>query len=170
MARQQSHRGRRALRPARLNGALARFLCRIAERHTHLRGLHFARVQIRKVMLVDDEPDILTVGELALQDVGGWEVCLAESGAEALELFEQERPDVVLLDVMMPRMDGPTTFQRLRDKNLDGRAVVIFMTAKVQTYEVQRYLELGAAGVIAKPFDPVSLPEEIREIVRTRSA
>jgi CheY-like chemotaxis protein len=127
-------------------------------------------VQIRKVMLVDDEPDILTVGELALQDVGGWEVCLAESGAEALELFEQERPDVVLLDVMMPRMDGPTTFQRLRDKNLDGRAVVIFMTAKVQTYEVQRYLELGAAGVIAKPFDPVSLPEEIREIVRTRSA
>ena len=119
-------------------------------------------MEIRKVMLVDDEVDIRTIGEMALESVGKWEVVAAGSGEEALELAARERPDVILLDVMMPRMDGPTTFARLREQADTAMTPVIFMTAKVQKQEVARYLDLGASGVIAKPFDPMTLPDEIR--------
>lgn len=119
-------------------------------------------MEIRKVMLVDDEVDIRTIGEMALESVGKWEVVAAASGEEALELAAKERPDVILLDVMMPKMDGPTTFARLREQADTANTPVIFMTAKVQKQEVARYLDLGASGVIAKPFDPMTLPDEIR--------
>lgn len=120
-------------------------------------------------MLVDDEADIRTIGELALQSVGGWEVVLAESGARALEKAPTERPDVILLDVMMPKLDGPSTFAKLREIAELRDTPVIFMTAKVQKQEVARYLGLGAAGVIPKPFDPMTLPDEIRAIVAGKS-
>lgn len=119
-------------------------------------------MEIRKVMLVDDEVDIRTIGEMALESVGQWQVVAAASGEEALELAARERPDVILLDVMMPKMDGPTTFARLREQPDTADTPVIFMTAKVQKQEVARYLDLGASGVIAKPFDPMTLPDEIR--------
>jgi two-component system OmpR family response regulator len=120
---------------------------------------------IRKVLLVDDEDDIRIVGGLSLSRVGGWETLLAASGAEALVQATQERPDLILLDVMMPGMDGPTTFMRLRAQEATAHTHIIFMTAKIQRQEVARYLELGALGVISKPFDPMTLPAEIRRLV-----
>jgi two-component system, OmpR family, response regulator len=120
---------------------------------------------IRKVMLVDDEDDIRTVGHLSLSRVGGWETVLAASGAEAVSKAAAERPDLILLDVMMPGMDGPTTFSQLRAQAATARTPIIFMTAKNQKQEVARYLELGAAGVIGKPFDPMTLPSEIKRLL-----
>jgi two-component system, OmpR family, response regulator len=120
---------------------------------------------IRKVMLVDDEDDIRTVGHLSLSRVGGWETVLAASGAEAVSKAAAERPDLILLDVMMPGMDGPTTFGQLRAQAATARTPIIFMTAKNQKQEVARYLELGAAGVIGKPFDPMTLPSEIKRLL-----
>ncbi|NVJ00314.1 response regulator [Myxococcus sp. AM009] len=120
---------------------------------------------LRKVMLVDDEEDIRTIGNLSLGRVGGWTTVLAASGAEALEKARAEQPDLILLDVMMPGMDGPTTFGRLRAEEATANTPIIFMTAKIQKQEVARYLELGALGVIGKPFDPMTLPQEIRKLV-----
>jgi len=121
--------------------------------------------EIHKVLLVDDDEDIRIIGEMALREVGGLEVELAGGGQEALEAAARGRPDVVLLDVMMPQMDGPTTFRCLRERPETRAIPVVFVTAKVQRHEVQRYLELGAIGVIHKPFDPMGLADEVRAIV-----
>jgi CheY-like chemotaxis protein len=120
---------------------------------------------IRRVMLVDDEADIRTIGELALQSIGGWEVVLAPSGAHALELARREVIDVILLDVSMPHQDGLATFAGLRAIPRLADVPIIFMTAKVHAREIAQLGALGAAGVIAKPFDPLTLPDEIRRIV-----
>ena len=120
---------------------------------------------IRKVLLVDDEDDIRKIGELSLSRVGKWQTVLAASGAEAVEKATAEQPDLILLDVMMPGMDGPTTLERLRAQEATARIPVIFMTAKIQKQEVARYLELGAVGVIGKPFDPLKLPAEIKKLL-----
>ena len=125
-------------------------------------------MEIKKVLLVDDEPDIRKIAEMSLKMVGRFEVVVASSGIEALGTAEKELPDVVLLDVMMPGMDGPTTLGRLRDQAATAKVPVIFMTAKAQKHEVERYLALGAAGVITKPFDPMTLSAEIRRILAAR--
>lgn len=122
------------------------------------------------MLLVDDEPDIRTIGQLSLARVGGWQVHAASSGAEALEALPRFLPDVVLLDVMMPGMDGPTTLARLRELPEGARLPILFMTAKVQRQEVERYLALGAAGVISKPFDPLTLPDEVRRLASAAAA
>ena len=127
-------------------------------------------MSIQKVLLVDDEDDIRTIGQLALARVGGWQCALAPNGQVAVELAQTFRPDLVLLDVMMPGMDGPTTFEALRALEPTRSVPIIFMTAKVQKHEVARYLELGALGVISKPFDPMRLPVEIRRLVDAAAA
>ncbi|HBP19967.1 MAG TPA: hypothetical protein DEA08_19545 [Planctomycetes bacterium] len=119
---------------------------------------------IRKVLLVDDEPDIRKIGTLALERVGGLEVTQASSGLEALELAVAAAPDVILLDVMMPELDGPATFSRLRELPELADTPIVFLTAKVQKNEVERYMELGAKGVIKKPFDPMTLADEVRRV------
>lgn len=121
-------------------------------------------MEIKRILLVDDEEDIRTVGSIALRKVGKWETLLADSGEAAVEIVIRSSVDIVLLDVMMPGMDGPTTLKRLRANPATAAVPVIFLTAKVQRQEVQRYLELGALGVIAKPFDPMHLPDEILRI------
>ena len=120
---------------------------------------------IQKVLLVDDEDDIRTIGQLSLARVGGWQCALAPSGQAALELAPTFCPDLVLLDVMMPGMDGPSTLAALRALPATREVPIIFMTAKVQKHEVARYLELGALGVIGKPFDPMTLPAEIKRLL-----
>jgi len=120
---------------------------------------------LSKVLLVDDEPDIRRIGQISLEHVGRWKVVQANSGREALGLAASEQPDVILLDVMMPELDGPGTLARLREVPATADIPVIFMTAKAQPHEVAGYRALGAAGVIAKPFDPMTLPGEIRTIV-----
>jgi CheY-like chemotaxis protein len=118
-----------------------------------------------KVLIVDDEADIRRVGELSLQSVGGWDVLLAENGAQGMETAKAQSPDLILLDMMMPEMDGLTVLSQLRQDPALQSTPVIFMTAKVQRDEVARYLEAGAAGVVHKPFDPMTLPDEIRRIL-----
>jgi CheY-like chemotaxis protein len=120
---------------------------------------------INNILLVDDEPDIRTIAELSLSQVGGWKVTLASSGVQALELAGKQKPDLILLDVMMPEMDGVATFQALANREDTREIPVIFMTARVQSQERERYVGLGAAGVIAKPFDPMRLPDDIRGIL-----
>jgi CheY-like chemotaxis protein len=122
-------------------------------------------VKIEKLLVVDDDEDIRTVTRLTASRVGHWKVAVAASGPEALEAAERERPDVILLDVMMPDMDGPTTLARLREQPCSAETPVIFLTAKAQKHEVSQLRSLGAAGVIRKPFDPAALPDQIRRIV-----
>lgn len=124
---------------------------------------------IEKIMMVDDEPHIRRIGELSLRGVGKWSVVLAGSGSEALELAKKEKPDVILLDVMMPGMDGPATLTKLREAEETAKIPVIFLTAKAQRHEVERYRLLGAAGVLTKPFDPMTLPDEVRVILEPRA-
>jgi CheY-like chemotaxis protein len=120
---------------------------------------------IAKVLLVDDEPNIRKIGELSLKKVGKWAVVLAASGPEGIELAEREQPDLILLDVMMPGLDGPATLVELKSRPETAQIPVIFMTAKVQKHEIERYHAAGAVGVIPKPFDPMSLPAQILEIL-----
>jgi CheY-like chemotaxis protein len=124
-----------------------------------------AGVIISKVLVVDEDPYIQRIVELTLESVGKWTVAKASSGPEAMRLAAALHPDVILLDVMMPGMDGPTTLRKLREQPDTAAIPVIFMTAKVLRQEVESYLRLGAAGVIRKPFDPLTLPEEVRRIV-----
>ena len=124
-------------------------------------------MSLRKVLLVDDEADIRLIAEISLSSLGGWEVLQAGSGREALELASRERPDLILLDVMMPGMDGMTTLQKLREQEHGRTTPVIFMTARVQKSEVDRLLALGVRGLIPKPFDPMTLPAEIRNILES---
>ncbi len=121
---------------------------------------------ITKIMIVDDDEDICTVAELAARRVGGWDVVVAASGQEALDKARSERPDVILLDAMMPVLDGPSTLVKLREEPSTATIPVIFLTAKVQRREIERYMALGAIGVIRKPFDAMTLPDEVRRIVR----
>jgi len=120
---------------------------------------------IRTVLLVDDDPDIRKIVEVALRAVAGWDVLLAASGPEAIALAEQHAPDVILLDVMMPSMDGPATLARLKQNPTTAGIDVVFMTAKVQKAEIERLESLGARGVIRKPFDPLLLSRDLRRCV-----
>lgn len=129
-----------------------------------------AASSLHDILLVDDEPDIRTIGQVSLRSVGRFAVTLAASGEEALAACAAHRPDLILLDVMMPELDGPSTLARLRADPALAGIPVIFMTAKVQQHEIRRFLDLGAAGVIAKPFDPMQLPSQIRAIVESPEA
>lgn len=119
----------------------------------------------RSVLVVDDEADIREVAQLSLEMVAGWTVHTAASGAEALLQAATDRPDAILLDVMMPEMDGPTTFQRLREDPATSDVPVVFLTAKVQAAERQRLSELGVSGVLSKPFDPMNLAHEVAGVL-----
>jgi CheY-like chemotaxis protein len=121
-----------------------------------------------KVLLVDDEEDILRIARVSLEEVGNLTVVTTGSAREALALAAAESPDLILMDVMMPLLDGPSAFLELqRDPRL--RTIpVIFMTAKIRQSEADQYLAAGAVGVIQKPFDPMTLPDEIWRIMRAR--
>ena len=118
--------------------------------------------QLSRITFVEDEPDIRSVAQIALEELGGFIVDICRSGHEALERAPAFRPDVILLDVMMPGMDGIETFRALKADGRLALAPVIFMTAKVQSHEVESYRALGAAGVIPKPFNPLTLSDQIR--------
>lgn len=120
--------------------------------------------ELNKVLCVEDEADIQIVAKMALESVGNFTVHMCGSGSDALTELPGFDPDIILLDVMMPGMDGPDTFRAIR--RLDGyeSVPIIFMTAKVMEEDREHYRSLGAAGIIAKPFDPMALPDQIREI------
>lgn len=125
---------------------------------------------LERVLYVEDEPDIQAVARLALEHLGGFDVEICSSGREALERIRQFSPDIILLDVMMPGMDGPTTLQALREIPMARVTPVVFMTAKVQPQELTQYRLLGAIDVIPKPFDPMRLADQVRAIWDKRHA
>jgi CheY-like chemotaxis protein len=120
--------------------------------------------ELKKILCVEDEQDIRTVAKLALESVENFSVAMCGSGDEALGELPNYNPDIILLDVMMPGMDGPDTLKAIR--RLDGyeNVPIIFMTAKVMEKDRDHYRSLGAAGVIAKPFDPMNLADQVRKI------
>lgn len=119
---------------------------------------------LSRILFVEDEPDIQVIARLALEAVGGFSVEICSSGEEALQKAVGLAPDLILLDVMMPGMDGPATLAALRRLPQFISTPVIFMTAKVQPSEVSQYKALGALDVVAKPFDPMTLSATIKNI------
>jgi CheY-like chemotaxis protein len=117
---------------------------------------------LTRITYVEDEPDIRTVAQIALADLGGFTVDVCESGAQALERAPSFHPDMIVLDVMMPVMDGIQTFHALKADARVAHAPVVFMTAKVQSQEIEHYKTIGVRGVIPKPFDPLTLSDQIR--------
>ncbi|AOU99621.1 hypothetical protein BI364_07925 [Acidihalobacter yilgarnensis] len=118
--------------------------------------------QLQRILYVEDEPDIQAVARVALEMVGGFTVEICSSGVEALSVAPVFMPDIILLDVMMSGMDGPTTLTRLREQPELAGIPVIFMTARIQPHEVLQYQSMGAIGVIPKPFDPMQLSDQVR--------
>ena len=124
---------------------------------------------LSRILYVEDEPDIRVVAQMALEAVGGFTVIACAGGREALGAAPDARVDLLLLDVMMPGMDGPSTLKALRGLPATANTPVIFMTAKVQATEVAAYKALGALDVIPKPFDPMELSAQIRRIWATQA-
>lgn len=110
-----------------------------------------------KILIVDDEPDIRNVVQMTLEISGGLDSDVCGSGASAIAFISKTPPDLILLDVMMPGMDGPETLKRLKSNAKTASIPVIFMTAKVQPAEVEAYYAMGVIGVISKPFNPRGL-------------
>jgi CheY-like chemotaxis protein len=122
-------------------------------------------VSPKKILVVDDESDIREVAQMSLEMVSGWQVLTAESGDDGIAKATQEKPDAILLDAMMPSMDGTATFQKLQSDPTTKQIPVIMFTAKVQAADRKRFSDLGVKDVIAKPFDPVKLGSQIAAIL-----
>lgn len=118
-----------------------------------------------RILYVDDEADIREVAELSLGLNPAWEIRTAGSGVEALSVIDEWAPELVLLDVMMPQMDGPQTLEAIRKRRSADDLPVIFITARVLATDRSRLMGLGATGVIAKPFDPMKLASDVAAIV-----
>lgn len=119
----------------------------------------------KRILVIDDEDDIREVAQLSLEMVGGWQVLTASSGPEGIEVASQEKPDAILLDVMMPELDGPSTFKKLQDNPDTASIPVILLTAKVLSADRQRFAELGVTAIVAKPFDPMNLATQVAELL-----
>ena len=118
---------------------------------------------MRRVLIIDDEDDIREVAALSLEATAGWEILTASSGAEGIAIAATQKPDAILMDVMMPGVDGPTTFKFMQENSAINRIPVLLLTAKVQGVDQRRFAGLGVAGILFKPFDPLTLAEQISE-------
>lgn len=119
---------------------------------------------LNKILYIEDEPDIHAIAKIAIEMIGGYTLHPCLSGNEALQYAEEFSPDLILLDVMMPEIDGPTTLLKLWEIESLINTPAIFMTAKAQANEIAEYKALGALDVIAKPFDPMTLSNQIKVI------
>lgn len=119
---------------------------------------------LSRILYVEDDADIREIAQLALEIVGGFKVLLCPSGEQALAQAPAFAPQLILLDVMMPGMDGPTTLTALRQQPELAHIPIAFMTAKIQPQEIAAYKAMGAVDVIAKPFDPMLLPQQVTDI------
>jgi CheY-like chemotaxis protein len=118
-----------------------------------------------RILIIDDEDDIREVAALSLETVAGWEVTTASSGALGLQRAIDYQPDAILLDVMMPGMDGPSTFRELRKNPATAHIPVLLLTAKVQSTDQRRFADLGVNAVLFKPFDPLTLSTQIAGVL-----
>lgn len=119
----------------------------------------------KKILIIDDEDRIREVVAMCLQTMAGWETVTAGSGAEGVVCAESVQPDAILLDMSMPEMDGATTFQKLQENPATQSIPVILLTAKVQPIERAQFTQMGVAGMISKPFDPVKLSQQISALL-----
>lgn len=117
----------------------------------------------KRILIIDDEDRIREVVQMCLAMLAQWDVLMAGSGAEGIATAAAEQPDAILLDISMPGMDGITTFRKLQEDPATRSIPVILLTAKVQPSEQQQYQELGIAGLITKPFDPIQLSPQISQ-------
>ncbi|MBD2164452.1 response regulator [Calothrix membranacea FACHB-236] len=113
----------------------------------------------KRILVIDDEKNLCTVIKACLENIGRWQVLVAQSGTEGLAVAKSEHPDAILLDVMMPDIDGMSLFHSLQDNLTTNAIPVILLTAKVQTVDLNEFSQLAIAGVISKPFDPLRLSE-----------
>jgi|AGTN01.1.fsa_nt_gi Response regulator containing CheY-like receiver, AAA-type ATPase, and DNA-binding domains len=120
-----------------------------------------------RVLIIDDEEDTREIAKMSLSILGGLDVIDAENGKEGIEVASRERPDVILLDMMMPIMDGPSTLEALRTNEVTKDIPVIFLTAKAMTSEIEKLKRMGARGVLTKPFDPTTLATQVQAILNT---
>ena len=120
--------------------------------------------EMKKILYVEDEPDIAQIAQLALENIGGFELENCENGQIALDKGKIYQPDLVLMDVMMPVLDGPAAFKEMQNIPEFANIPVIFMTAKVQPSEIEEYKLLGVIEVIPKPFDPMTLADQVKQI------
>lgn len=120
--------------------------------------------KLKKILYAEDEPDVQTVVGLTVDSMSDYDLKICRNGKELIENVEEYSPDLILLDVMMPEMDGPATFKNLQLSDTTKDIPVIFITAKAQLHEVEIFKETGALGVITKPFDPINLCNEIQQI------
>ena len=118
-----------------------------------------------RILIIDDEDDIREVAALSLETVAGWDVAVASSGAQGIARAAEYKPDAILRDVMMPGMDGPTTFRALRKNPATARIPVLLLTAKVQGNDQKRFADLGVEAVLFKPFDPMTLSTQIAGVL-----
>lgn len=118
---------------------------------------------MRRILIIDDEDDIREVAALSLEATAGWEIVAANSGASGMEMAVEQKPDAILMDVMMPGMDGPTTFRQMQQNPVIANIPVLLLTAKVQGVDQRRFADLGVAGVLFKPFDPMTLAQQISQ-------
>jgi CheY-like chemotaxis protein len=121
---------------------------------------------MRRVLIIDDEEDIREVAALALEAIAGWKVFTASSGAEGIEVAIAQQPDAILMDVMMPGVDGPSTFRKMQQIPSIVHIPVVLLTAKVQGVDKRRFADLGVSAVLFKPFDPLKLAEQVSEALR----
>jgi CheY-like chemotaxis protein len=117
--------------------------------------------ELKRVMCVEDDPDIRLILKFSLERLGGFSLCLCSDGFDALDKVESFQPQLVLLDVMMPKLSGPQTLKKLRTLEVMRGVPVVFLTAKAMRNEVEALLEHGSTGIIVKPFDPVTLPKDV---------
>ena len=120
---------------------------------------------MHRLLIVDDEDDIREVAALSLEATANWEILTASSGREGMVVAAAEKPDAILMDVMMPEMDGPTTFKQMQQNPAIAGIPVVLLTAKVQGVDQRRFAGLGVAGVLFKPFDPLTLASQICEVL-----
>jgi CheY-like chemotaxis protein len=118
---------------------------------------------MRRILIIDDEDDIREVAALSLEATAGWEVLTAGSGIEGIAIATAEQPDAILMDVMMPGVDGPTTFRNMQQDPVIAHIPVLLLTAKVQGVDQRRFASLGVAAILFKPFDPLTLAGQISE-------
>lgn len=120
--------------------------------------------ELNKILYVEDDPDIQRIAQVALEKVGGFEVRICSSGQQALNEVAGFSPDLVILDIMLPEMDGLSILSALRQNEATAQIPVVFMTARVQAGEVEEYRRRGAIDVIFKPFDPMTLSGKLQDL------
>jgi two-component system, OmpR family, response regulator len=118
-----------------------------------------------KILIIDDEEDIRSIASMSLGILGGIDVVEADGGEDGISKAASEQPDGILLDMMMPGLDGPATLARLRENAATRAIPVIFLTARAMTSEMEKLKQMGATGVLTKPFDPTTLSAQVKSIL-----